>query len=602
MLRGMTQRARRATDADAPPPQPALKTLRRLFRYLGPYKWRMTGTISLYMLCVAIAQMYPFIDRVLIDQHIAVKRIDGEFYLLALVAVILHAVNYAGFGARTLSIVRISQRVLFDIRRQLFHHIQRLSFNFFESWPVGKIMARFQSDVTTLNDFLTNQVASIFHDAMSAVVVIAFMLAIDAGLAVVALLTLPALVGAALYLRPRMHAGWEAVREYATRFNIFLAENIAGMRVIQAFVRQQVNFQQFIAANKMVVERWMKVISLSAQLGPIVEMTRAFGLAAVLYVAAYQIGATSTLTVGTLVAFAAYINALWGPISTFTNSYIVLQATLASAEKVFELLDTQPSVGDTPGAAVMPRVKGEIVFDHVWFSYDGSRMALKDINLRIPPGQLAALVGQTGSGKTTIASLVSRFYDVTQGRILIDGIDIRSVTQESLRRQQIAVVLQEPFIFTDTIANNIRYGRPAATLDEIIAAAKLANCHEFIAKLPEGYNTLAHERGSQFSVGQRQLMSIARAILADTPILILDEATSAVDTETEQLIQQALERLMAGRTSIVIAHRLSTIRKADQIVVLRAGQIVEIGDHQTLASKADGYYARLVRAQRMGQH
>ncbi|MGQ9816057.1 MAG: ABC transporter ATP-binding protein [Candidatus Roseilinea sp.] len=598
----MTQRASRPVDPDAPPPQPALKTLRRVFHYLGPYKWRMAGTVSLYMACVAIAQIYPFIDRVLIDQHIAVGRIDGEFYLLVAIAVILHLINYAGFAVRTLSIVRISQRVLFDLRRELFRHVERLSFDFFESWPVGKIMARFQSDVTTLNEFLTNQLASIFHDAMSAMVVIAFMLAIDAGLAVVALLTLPALVGAALYLRPRMHAGWEAVREYATRFNIFLAENIAGMRVIQAFVREQVNFGQFIVANNQVVERWMKVISLNAWLGPIVEMTRAFGLAAVLYVAAHQIGATSTLTVGTLVAFAAYINALWGPISTFTNSYIVLQATLASAEKVFELLDTQPAVRDAPNAIAMPRVKGEIVFDHVWFSYDGSRMALKDITLRIPPGQLVALVGQTGSGKTTIASLVSRFYDVTQGRILIDGIDVRSVTQESLRRQQIAVVLQEPFIFTDTIANNIRYGRPAATMDEIIAAAKLANCHEFIDKLPEGYNTLAHERGSQFSLGQRQLMSIARAILADTPILILDEATSAVDTETEQLIQQALERLMAGRTSIVIAHRLSTIRKADQIVVLREGQIVEIGDHQTLASKADGYYARLVRAQMLGEH
>ena len=602
MLRGITQRASRPVDPDAPPPQPALKTLRRLFRYLGPYRWQMAGTVGLYMACVAIAQMYPFIDRVLIDQHIAVGRIDGEFYLLVAVAVILHLINYAGFAGRTLSIVRISQRVLFDLRRQLFRHVERLSFNFFESWPVGKIMARFQSDVTTLNEFLTNQLASIFHDAMSAVVVIAFMLAIDAGLAVVALLTLPALAGAALYLRPRMHAGWEAVREYATRFNIFLAENIAGMRVIQAFVREQVNFGQFVAANNQVVERWMRVISLSALLGPIVEMTRAFGLAAVLYVAAYQIGATSTLTVGTLVAFAAYINALWVPISTFTNSYIVLQATLASAEKVFELLDTQPAVRDAPNAIAMPRVKGEIAFDHVWFSYDGSRMALKDITLRILPGQLVALVGQTGSGKTTIASLVSRFYDVTQGRILIDGIDIRSVTQESLRRQQIAVVLQEPFIFTDTIASNIRYSRPNASMDEIIAAAKLANCHEFIDKLPEGYNTLAHERGSQFSVGQRQLISIARAILADTPILILDEATSAVDTETEQLIQQALERLMAGRTSIVIAHRLSTIRKADQIVALREGQIVEIGDHQTLLSKADGYYARLAQAQMMGEH
>jgi ATP-binding cassette subfamily B protein len=363
-----------------------------------------------------------------------------------------------------------------------------------------------------------------------------------------------------------------------------------------------VNYGQFLTANGLVVDRYMKVISISARLGPIVELTRAAGLAAVLYVAAYQIGATSSaLTVGTLVAFTAYINTLWGPISTFTNSYIVLQATLASAEKVFELLDTAPKVGDAPQARALPRVKGEIVIDHVSFSYDGSRMVLKDVSLHIQPGQLVALVGQTGSGKTTIAGLITRFYDVTLGRILVDGYDVRSVTQESLRHQ-IAVVLQEPFIFTDTLLNNIRYGRPEATPDEVIAAARLANCHEFIDKLPEGYNTLAHERGSQFSVGQRQLISIARAVLADTPILILDEATSAVDTETEQLIQQALERLMKGRTSIVIAHRLSTIRKADQIIVLKEGEIVETGDHESLVDKPDGYYARLCRAQMMGEH
>ena len=580
---------------------PTGQVLKRLFAYLQPYRRRMALTVFIYMACVTLAQLYPFIDRILIDNYISQKLIDQTFYLFVALAVVLHIFNYGGVMARSLLIVRISQDLLFDLRSQLFHHVEHLSFNFHEVWPVGKTMSRFLSDVATLNDFLTNQLASLFHDGTSAIMVVILMFVIEPGLALVALITLPVLAGAAIYLRPRIHKGWEVVREYNTRFNIFLAENIAGMRVIQAFVREHTNFNQFQKSNSTLVKSWLEVTTLSARLGPIVEITRAAGLAAVLYVASYQIGLSTTLTVGTLVAFTSYINALWGPISTFTNVYLVLQATIASAEKVFELLDTQPKVMDAPDAREMPRVRGGITLDAVRFSYDGTRDVLHDINLRIEPGQLVALVGQTGSGKTTIASLINRFYDVTGGRILIDDMDVRGVTQKSLHAQ-IAVVMQEPFIFTDSLLNNIRYGRPQASLAEVEQAARMANCHDFLAKLPDGYNTLAHERGSQFSGGQRQLISIARAILADTPILVLDEATSAVDTQTEMLIQEALERLMHGRTAIVIAHRLSTIRKADQIVVLRDGRIVETGNHESLVNIPDGYYARLVRAQAVGEH
>jgi ATP-binding cassette, subfamily B, multidrug efflux pump len=587
--------------ADVDTSVPMRQTLARLFTYLRPYRRRMLFTLLIYAVCVTITQLYPYIDRILIDEHIAVNNREGFLPLLALAAIV-HLLNWSGVLVRSMSIQRISLHILGDLRRQLFHHVAGLSFRFHEKEPVGKTMTRFIGDANTLNDFLTNQIANVVNDLMSGVIVVALMFAINPVLTLIALFMLPILTMIGFYMRPRLYQGWERVRENMTRFNIFLAENIAGMRVIQAFSRQETNLGQFRRANDQVVDEWMKVIVLQAWFSPLVEITRSAALVIVLFVAANQLGlGGDALTVGTLVAFTAYINNLWAPISTLTNMYVVMQATLASAGKVFQLLDTQPVVTDAPNAYTLPPVNGEILFDHVAFNYGDMRPVIRDLSLRIEPGQLVALVGQTGSGKTTIASLLCRFYDVTGGRITVDSHDIREVTQESLR-SQIGVVLQEPFIFSDTILNNIRYGRPEATLDEVMAAAKLANCHDVIMRLQDGYETVAHERGSQFSIGQRQLFSIARAILADPRILVLDEATSAVDTETEALIQDALEKLMASRTAIVIAHRLSTIRKADQIVVLKEGRILELGNHQTLVSQSGGYYAALVQAQASGAH
>lgn len=598
MLRGLVKPIN-LTDVDTPPPLG--ETLGRLFTYLRPYRWRMAATLIIYIFCVTITQLYPYIDRILIDDHIAAKNPDGFLPLLALAAV-AHILNWSGVLVRSLLMQRISLSILVDLRHQLFHHVVGLSFKFHDKEPVGKTMTRFIGDANALNDFLTNQVANVVNDLLSGVIVIALMFAINPTLTLIALFMLPILTIIGLFMRPRLYNGWERVRENSTRFNIFLAENIAGMRVIQSFAREEVNLEQFNQANQRVVTEWIKVIQLQAWFSPMVEITRSAALIIVLYVAANQLGlGGDALTVGTLVAFMAYINNLWAPISTLTNMYVVMQATLASAGKVYQLLDAEIVVDDVPDATILPRVDGTVVFDHVDFSYDRTRPVLRDVNFTIRPGQLVALVGQTGSGKTTIASLLCRFYDVTGGQITVDGYDLRQVTQHSLRAQ-IGVVLQDPFIFTDTVANNIRYGRPNATLDEVMDAAKRANCHDFIMGLTDGYDTLAHERGAQFSIGQRQLLSIARAILADPRILVLDEATSAVDSETEALIQDAFAELMTNRTAIVIAHRLSTIRKADQIVVLKEGRVVELGNHESLVQLEGGYYASLVSAQSQTGH
>jgi ATP-binding cassette subfamily B protein len=600
MIRSLVKPIERSTTADDLPPMPPRQTLARLFSYLKPYRARMLGALAIYVFCVVISQLYPFVDRKLIDEHIAINNREG-FLPLLVVAAVAHALVWVGVLIRSLTLNHISLNILIDLRRQLIQHVTHLSFKFHEKEPVGKTMTRFIGDANTLNDFLTNQMANVVNDVLSGVVVLVLMFAINPGLTLIALFMLPVLTIIGLFMRPRLYNGWEKVRENITRFNIFLAENIAGMRVIQAFVREKKNLEQFSAANDRVVTEWMRVIQLQAWFSPLVELTRSFALVIILFVAANQIGTANALTVGTLVAFTAYINNLWTPISTLTNMYVVMQATLASAGKVFQLLDTEQTVKDAPNARELPRVNGEVIFDGVNFGYDASRLVLKKVNLHVQPGQMVALVGQTGSGKTTIASLLCRFYDVTSGCITLDGFDVRTVTQQSLRAQ-IGVVLQEPFIFSDTIAANIRYGRPSATIDEVVAAAKLANCHDFVMKTANGYETVAQERGSQFSIGQRQLLSIARAILADPRILVLDEATSAVDSETELLIQDAFEKLMAGRTAFVIAHRLSTIRKADQIVVLRNGQIVELGNHASLVQTPNGYYAALVKAQAAGEH
>ncbi|MGE5551240.1 MAG: ABC transporter ATP-binding protein [Bacteroidota bacterium] len=576
------------------PSIPPWRLLRRALGYLRPFRWLFALTLLLFTICVAAWEFEPLLDRLLIDNYIGPRRLAGLYRMLAFCFAI-HLVNFACFYGRQLLLPHIGQRILFRLRQELFAHIQTLSVRFHESEYVGRIMTRFLSDMTTLNEFVTNIMAQIVHELVAISFVIGLMLAINVRFALLVLTVLPAMAALALYLRPRIHRGWTKVRGYISTFNAFLAENISGVRTIQAFAREQENLRQFTQANSRLVGSWLRTARLQAAFAPAVELTRAAALGLVLWAAGASARA-ETLTIGVLMAFMGYIDRMWWPIGSISNIYVQIQAALISAERVFALLDIKPEIVDAPDAIEMPPIRGEVVFEHVSFSYDGDQAVLKDIDLRIEPGWTVAFVGATGCGKTTLTSLVHRFYDPQTGRVLIDGHDVRLVQQRSLRRQM-GAVLQESFIFSGTVLENIRYARPEASLAEAAAAAEAVDAHGFIAKLPHGYDTVLHERGAGLSAGQRQLIAFARALLADPRILILDEATASVDSQTEAAIQAGIKRLLRGRTSLVIAHRLSTIREADLIVVMDDGKIVERGTHKELLAVPGGRYAALHAAQ-----
>ncbi|MGE5599284.1 MAG: ABC transporter ATP-binding protein [Bacteroidota bacterium] len=578
------------------PVTPPWRLLLRTLSYLRPFKWLFALTLLLFTVCVAAWEAEPALDRLLLDRYIGPRRLAGLYRMLG-VAFAVHLVNIAGFYTRQRLLPHIGQKILFRLRQDLFAHLQTLSVRFHESDYVGRIMTRFLSDMTTLNEFATNILAYIVHEMVALAMVIGLMLAINARFALLVLTVLPVMVLLAVFLRPRIHRGWTLVRGYISAFNAFLAENISGVRTIQAFVREQENLRQFSQANSRLVRSWLSTARLQAAFAPAVELTRAAALALVLWAASSPLR-SEALTVGMLLAFMGYIDRMWMPIGSISNIYLQIQAAVTSAERVFALLDLRPEIADAPDAVEMPPIRGEVVFERVTFGYTPDQPVLKEIDLRIPPGATVAFVGATGCGKTTLTGLVHRFYDPQAGRVLVDGMDIRRVTQKSLRRQM-GAVLQEPFIFSGTVLENIRYARPEAGLAEVERAARAVRAHEFIAKLPKGYETVLHERGAGLSVGQRQLIAFARALLADPRILVLDEATASVDSQTEADIQEGLRRLLAGRTALVVAHRLSTIRDADLIVVMSDGRLVEQGTHEELLALG-GRYAALYRAQFAG--
>lgn len=565
----------------------------RLLRYLTPHKKAMATAIGLMCIAAVAAQLGPYFFKVAIDDAIPKQDFKLINYL-GLGFLALAFVNWLCARWRTLIMSQVGQGVLYAMRKELFDHIQSLSFRFYDSRPAGKIMVRITSDVNTLNQLLTNGIVNMASEAFNLIVIVVLMLSMNAKLALLSFTILPLLALFAIALRPKIRRRWYQVRLKLSTINAHLNESIMGMRVTQAFTREEANQEYFHGLNEDLKTASMSAIGLNALFMPVVEIIAAVGTGLVIWYGTDLIR-TGLLTVGVLVAFLNYLWRFWVPINMMADFYTQIQTAMASAQRVFEILDTKPEIKDEPGAVELPPIKGAVAFEHVDFGYDPGQVVLENFSLKVEPGQTIAIVGPTGAGKSSIINLLTRFYDPQGGSITIDGYDLREVKVESLRNQ-IGIVLQDTFIFSGPIHENLRYGKLDATMQQIIEAAQIANAHEFIMDFPEGYNTEVEERGAKLSVGQRQLLSFARALLLDPKILILDEATSSIDTETELLIQQALARLLVGRTSFVIAHRLSTIQNADQIVVIDHGRIVEQGTHSELLEQR-GVYRDLCEAQ-----
>lgn len=535
----------------------------------------------------------PYLIRLVIDIDIPHRNIHALLYK-AVFYIVLTLLYVISLRVRTIFMTKLGNSVVSDIRMHLFTHLQKLSLSFFDSRPAGKIMVRVMNDVDSLSELLSNSILNVLVDTLSLWAIIVIMLSIDIKLSIVALGVLPLLISIIMILKNSIRTRWQDVRKKSSTLNAYIHESIQGMKITQAFTREEKNAEIFKNLNTTFKNTWMKAIRVNNLFWPTIEFTGTLSSVLIFLFGIWMMRKGYT-TLGTIIAFSNYMGMFWQPINNISNFYNQLLVAMASTERIFEILDIQPDVQDDPDAYDLPPIRGEITFENVSFSYDEEKPVLKDVSFTIKAGETIALVGETGAGKTTIINLIARFYDPQKGRILIDGHDIKNVTLNSLRKQM-GIMLQDTFIFSGTIADNIRYAKPEATMDEVISAAKIVNAHEFIMKMEKGYDTEVNERGSRLSIGQRQLIAFARALLADPKILILDEATSAVDTQTEVLIQQAIEKLTSGRTSIIIAHRLSTIRNADRIFVIHDGQIVEEGNHEQLIEKK-GYYYNLYTSQ-----
>jgi ATP-binding cassette subfamily B protein len=558
-----------------------------LASYLKPYKLKAVIVICLMLVVMVCNLINPYFLKIAIDKYIE----QGNIKALVVIAAVMICANLISMMAsrkRIIMMAEVTNNILVKIRHELYCHIQKLSFSFFDNRPVGKILARVIGDVNALQELFTNSVTSFIPEIMTLICVTAVMFTMNYRLAVAAVIVVPILAISMYFVEIKSRKRWMAYRQKRSNVNAYTHEDFSGIRVVQAFAEEEKTQKTFNEMVKEMTDAFVSAVRLNDLFWPMVDLSSGIGTIALYWFSVRLIG-IGELEIGTLVAFTMYIGMFWRPLTNIAGFYNTLITNFAAAERICDILDVKPQVFDTDEAAKMPKIKGSIEFKDVTFGYEDGTIVLDNVSFRVRPGETVALVGETGAGKTTIVNLISRFYDPNSGKVLIDDRDIKESELESVR-SQMGIMLQDTFLFSTTIMENIRYGRLDATDEEVMAAAKAVSAHEFIMGLEDGYNTEVNERGSRLSVGQRQLISFARALLANPRILILDEATSNIDTTTEMLVQNGIKRLLAGRTSFVIAHRLSTIRDCDRIMVVDEGKIKECGDHKQLMDRRGIYY------------
>lgn len=570
-----------------------MSVLRRLFGYVRPYWRQLTVVAILLLLRTGLNLLPPLLQKQIVDQVIGARELSRLGLLIGVLIGIHALLQIVDFGDLYLRHA-LGERFIFELRVRIYDHLQRLSLSFFESTSTGELMSRVTNDVNALEQFVTHGVALTTVDLLRLLGASVVLIVLDWQLALVVLIPLP-IVAIGLwvfnhYARPI----YRRVRDRLGDINASLQDKLAGIRVVQAFEREEAELRRFRRVSRRYYQERVRAIRTWSLFFPALHFVSALGGVLVLGFGARMV-VNRDLTLGTLVAFLSYIVSFYEPLRRLTQVDNTFQQAIAAGERIFELLDEKPEIQDAPGAIVLDEIEGEVLFDHVHFRYAEGDKVLHDVSFSLASGEVVALVGPSGAGKTSIANLLCRFYDPDRGRVLVDGHDLRQVAVRSLR-QHVAVVLQDTFLFNTTVRENLRYGKPDASKEEMIAAARAAYAHEFIERLPEGYGTEIGERGVKLSGGQKQRLALARAILADPRILILDEATSSVDAEAEYSIQQALDEVMRNRTALVIAHRLSTIRDADRIIALEGGRIREVGDHRALLEQ-DGLYSQLYQRQ-----